>query len=396
MALDKPLDDITEDDLLALVDREAESKKIEYKQSLPDKTSSGKKEFLADVSSFANAAGGDLIYGMEEAEGVASRLCGLEVGDVDAEKLRLENMLRDSIRPRIPGINIHPIYLANDNRVAIVIRVPRSWASPHRVETGHEKFYSRNSTGKYSLDVDELKAAFLLSETRAEHIRNFRSDRLGKIIAGETPAILPQGAKIVLHIIPFGAFDPARQYDLNFAYRQSSLCGQVQGNQNLYWGESRYNFDGYLRYAINQQRIIDSYLQFFKNGSIEMVDTYLLKPSLSDVEKCFIPNVIFEQELFTLVKNALIFQKQLNVQPPVLILLSFLDVLGYVMGTDGFLPRFKTLPQIDRSDLLIPEIMVENFECNADEIMKPAFDAVWNACGYPQSQNYDEQGRWKR
>ncbi len=59
-----------EEDLQALVDNSVlECKTIEYKQALPSNSESGKKEFLADVSSFANASGGDLIYGVSESKG---------------------------------------------------------------------------------------------------------------------------------------------------------------------------------------------------------------------------------------------------------------------------------------------------------------------------------------
>lgn len=83
-----------------------ESKTIEYKESLTDNPDSDKKEFLADVSSFANAAGGYLIYGMRENSGIASELCGLESIDADAEIRRLDNIIRDGIKPRIPGVSL--------------------------------------------------------------------------------------------------------------------------------------------------------------------------------------------------------------------------------------------------------------------------------------------------
>ena len=56
---------ITERDLLALIeDREAEGKTIDYKRQAV--SHDDRKEFLYDISSFANTAGGYLIFGMEE------------------------------------------------------------------------------------------------------------------------------------------------------------------------------------------------------------------------------------------------------------------------------------------------------------------------------------------
>ena len=28
-----------------------------------------------------------------------------------------------------------------------------------------------------------------------------------------------------------------------------------------------------------------------------------------------------------------------------------------------------------------------------DAVLKPCFDSIWNACGYPRSMNYDEEGK---
>lgn len=66
MPISKDLDAIVESDLQALVDDKVpEGKTIEYKESL-DNSESAKKKFLENVSSFANAIGGDLIYGIRE------------------------------------------------------------------------------------------------------------------------------------------------------------------------------------------------------------------------------------------------------------------------------------------------------------------------------------------
>lgn len=60
----KPLLSLLEADLLALVQDQAfEDKHLEYKLTLPGGSNDDKKEFLADVSSFANADGGIILYG---------------------------------------------------------------------------------------------------------------------------------------------------------------------------------------------------------------------------------------------------------------------------------------------------------------------------------------------
>lgn len=65
--INKKIDDITIDDIkLLIVNSVCESKSLEYKKELHIENDADKKEFLADVSSFANSTGGDIIFGIEE------------------------------------------------------------------------------------------------------------------------------------------------------------------------------------------------------------------------------------------------------------------------------------------------------------------------------------------
>lgn len=99
MSLDgKPLEAVNENDLQALIDNQVrEGKTIDYKESLPGNTDSDKKEFLADVSSFANAAGGHLLLGIKEEAGLPVEISGLQGINADAEILRLENTIRSGL-----------------------------------------------------------------------------------------------------------------------------------------------------------------------------------------------------------------------------------------------------------------------------------------------------------
>jgi hypothetical protein len=58
--IQKPFNQISKADIESLVSAKvSESRKLDYKQQLPDNDTEKKREFLYDVSSFVNAAGGD-------------------------------------------------------------------------------------------------------------------------------------------------------------------------------------------------------------------------------------------------------------------------------------------------------------------------------------------------
>lgn len=49
---------------------------------------------------------------------------------------------------------------------------------------------------------------------------------------------------------------------------------------------------------------------------------------------------------------------------------------------------------IDRDVLLLPDSIVEDYESKASDILRPAFDAVWQTAGWDCSKNYDKDGKW--
>jgi hypothetical protein len=64
------------------------------------------------------------------------------------------------------------------------------------------------------------------------------------------------------------------------------------------------------------------------------------------------------------------------------------------MGLDGVAVGFDIGQPINTETLVLPEAVVEDFSTSPDKILKPLFDLVWNACGYPASKNFDKQGTW--
>ena len=161
----KRFEDISKADIDALVaNGVAEGRTIDYKRTLPGGTDEEKREFLADVSSFANAAGGDIIYGVEEDKGVPTSANGLPGIDPDKEILRLDSCIRTGIDPRVPAVQIKAVVGFPAGPV-MVLRVPKSWSSPHMVTfKNSSRFFSRTNAGKFQMDVTEIRSAFALSE----------------------------------------------------------------------------------------------------------------------------------------------------------------------------------------------------------------------------------------
>lgn len=360
-----------------------EGKTLDYKQALPGLSLHDRKEFLADVSSFANTAGGLLVYGMKEDKGVPTELCG--VGKVNPDEVvnRLEQLAHGSLDPRIPGLATKPIELER-GVYAFVMRIPRSWASPHMVTLeGGSTFWTTDSKRKHQMDVNEIRAAFLHSETAAKRVRDFRAERLGRIVAGETPTFLPANPKVVLHVVPLGAFELGAMLDpVTMSNERGSLTPMAASG-----GNARYNLDGLLIYNGL------GYTQLFRNGIIESVDASMLRPR-DNGDKLIAGQSVEKAIVFATLRYVRC-QQELAIEPPILVMVSVLGVAGYhIIGGEGFADR----EPIDRDDLVIPEVLVEDldeFLKRPAETMKTAVDALWNAGGYLGSPSFTRDGKWR-
>ena len=383
----KPLDAVTATDLQSLVDNGVkEQRTIEYKQQLPGSSDGEKKEFLADVSSFANAGGGDLIYGVVAKDGIPESIPGLADFIEDKERLRLESTLRDGLDPRIPGIHLEAIQ-GFPNGPVLVLRVPRSWAGPHMVTfKGSSRFFSRSSAGKFQMDVTELRFAFETAGDLPVRIRRWRDERLGRIVAGDGPILLASSAYLVLHLIPLGSFADHWRFDVK------SLGANIVNLPPLGsrgWN-NRYNVDGLLTFHPNGGKPDHafSYAQLFRSGRVEALDGFLIGES--NGERGFYAQEA-EKSVLTGTEKYLSALNSLGVEPPIVFLLSVLGAKGvYIAVSSGH--SMRTQHSIDRDVLLLPDVLIEEYACDLAQALRPSFDAMWNACGYAGSPSYGPTG----
>jgi Putative DNA-binding domain len=375
----KPLEQITEADLQALVDNcEPESRTLDYKQALPGSAPKDKDELRADVTAFANTAGGHLIFGIVEKAGNASELLGIEIPDPDKEILRLESILHHRVSPRIPGLQTVAVNLSNGMKV-LVMYIPRSFVRPHAViyDDHRMRFCIRRSKGKDSLDVQELRVAFTQSNV-IERIRSFRKERIFAVEVNETMISPNSNPKQIIHIVPFNAFDSGTFYDLQLIH--NSPPHPIESSTN-----KRYNLDGLITYN-SFNNIVDAYAQLYRNGIIEIVNTL----SNNETEK-YLPSFL---ESYIIRSFSAWFEtlKSLGAAPPLVVMITLLDVEGFRFKNRDSL---SAADKIDRNIVILPEIVFNSFEGDVAKTLKPAFDALCNASGWMRSFNYDQDGNWR-
>jgi hypothetical protein len=385
----KPTNQITLADLQALVGNVPEGKTIEYKREMPTRQRDETIKFLAAASSLANTAGGDLVIGVEAEDGIPRAITGAAFDNLDGEKLRLEQLLATCLEPRLPHVDIQPVGCGNGRHV-LVVRAHRSWVAPHRV-TLNDKFYGRNSAGKYPLDVSELRNAFVLSASTAERIRNFRNDRLIKITARETPLPLHPGAAMIIHVVPFSTFASGRMIDIVAAVTTGHVMALPPGRIGQGSNDAA-NLDGFVTFPSRHGEATHAYAQLFRSGAVEGVTL------LSEDEKTrapFLASPIFENTAISAIRNYLMFVKDIDLGFPVFLFLSFCGMKGCMLRTrTEFGGEYYERGPLLQDIIALPEVSLETEAVDPAVAMRPIFNTMWNAFGFAQSDKYDEQGKW--
>ena len=197
----KLLAEIASSDLDSLIDSGVrESQTLEFKRESYGRSDEDVREMLRDISSMANAFGGDLLIGVDEDEdGVAINLPGID--NIDQEAHRIVSSILSNIDEHIPGLHTQPIPLANDRSV-LIVRVPKSHRGPHLITfKGLNQFWLRHDRQKSRMSIHEIKEACLRNEGAMERLEHFLEHRRTKIrkdlqnsslIVSTTPVFLTQ------------------------------------------------------------------------------------------------------------------------------------------------------------------------------------------------------------
>ncbi|TRU56210.1 MAG: ATP-binding protein [Microcystis aeruginosa Ma_QC_Ch_20071001_M135] len=383
-----PIEKITEADLQALVAAQAsESATLDFKRDLPGAASKDKYEFAKDACALANSGGGDLVYGIDEKDGFASRISPLVSETFDAAKRRLGMIADAGIEPRIPGIRIEAVMVSGG--YVLIVRVPASFNGPHRIVLdGHSRFVVRNNTHTAELSYDQLRDAFNRMNTLSEKAINFKVERLKSIVAQKNGLPMRKGPIAVALLIPLQSAVGRNSFDITTIDPQSMRTWEASG------AKSMRNIDGFLLYETMTDKPADglyAYAQIYRNGAMEAALTATL--TISDDKK--IPSTTIAKFFRRCYENFTTTAQARGLRGPAIFSCSLLNIGDYQFAVrDRYASRSAMYS--DRPQLTLPDGWVETLDSPepVDDVVKPILDVLWEAFDASRCFDYDKEGNW--
>ena len=202
---------------------------------------------------------------------------------------------------------------------------------------------------------------------------------------GDTPVLplLASAPKIILHVIPAASLtNPDKAYNMALL---------LDGKNALLTKPLRLSSGGIFPPNANFEGIVNqepngTYVQFFRNGIIEAVDTTILSASRDHSLTSF---SVYETRVLRTLRRYLHALALLGVEPPIYILLSLIGVKGFRLRVDYM---DLVTHAFDRDEFTFPEVVINEYNCNLAEVIKPLFDTIANAAGWAYSQSYNAEG----
>lgn len=254
----------------------------------------------------------------------------------------------------------------SEDKVIILIKVPKSWNAPHCINKNNGKirsFYIRRDGSTNPMEFEEIKNMFDLNNKLQEKINRYRDERVQNISSKNASSY-----NVIFHAIPFDAFSKSR---IDFQKARIALQGKQFLNGPYFSDFEGLCGDGYYFKK-----------KLFRNGIFEAIFNG------NEFEKVLVDNSKDWFEEF--VTDCLEVYEELNILCPIVFFITFSNIKGLEM--DVKLPyRFKNRDSerniLDPAGIIIKD--KDQLESEVHNVFVPVFNHYGREVDYKfkQSEN---------
>ena len=230
------------------------------------------------------------------------------------------------------------------------------------------------------MDYDEIKNAFLNTDSLVEKIRSFCNSREDQLLAQQTPVAITNPQSLLLHIIPMTTFGhniantvelKSDNYNILPIYSKGGITEKT-------------NLDGIVRLPPNG---IQSYAQVFRDLTHEYADYFYVTP-YGGRKEIFIKNI--GDHVNDSIKRTFENLNRLDVKGPKAIILR-LNGIKNIPLTAGGDPYYVQDMAFDRSRVLLPDVIEDGDSYK--KVTALLMESLANAAGF-DSIPFIKDGEW--
>jgi hypothetical protein len=378
----KAINAVERADIDLLIERSInEGNQLDFKETLVGLTRDERKEFIADVCAFANTRGGDLVFGIRENGAGAAHVAVPLLINPDDESLRLENLIADSIEPRLYGVRTQAVRYEQGH--ILIVRVPSSVQGIHRSKLD-QHFWVRESRSKRTLDLPAVVNRIEGQLGRREKLENFLAERYASVLTGRLPVPMRDGPKMVVHLIPETGF-VGENVDVGPVSDAGLFPYPARSNAV----DFRMTFDGPMHHSPIVDGTIRAYSIVHHSGIVEGC----WKAADADPVQVRISAEAMELNLLRYLNDALPRMTQmLSIDLPVTVRTALVGAEGAIIESENARLRVQFAEQrlnpVDRQCLVLPDVHLEQWPTELPRDFQSSFDRLWQAAGYKRSYQY--------
>jgi hypothetical protein len=404
--LGKPLNQVNAKDILELIENEVpENATLEYKRDLlldGDKTKA-REEFLCDLTAMANAAGGCIIFGIEEKRDEKNHNTGIpgrlfkSAQNFDTLQQSIHQAILHGTNPPVTSIQVHQLEV--EGTPVLIIGVPKRLGLPSMVTfNDNRKIYRRNSSGKYVPDVYELEQIFLNHSTARQAAENFRQLRIDEVLKSKPSPVLLKEGSCFIHAVPMSHRQPhplpiAEVANLDRDKITCPLFIHTRMNRPHKKADFEFNSEGFISSSTTgPSDFIYAYNQYFRNGIIEFYTTeFTVKKGFSNqVSENWLLGSALANGVCKAVDQATTAWRQFDIYPEFLILVSLR--IPFDKTALGGINNIRE-GEFKKNVIDLPAIAFSGREFTIGqtyETFKPNLDILWQTAGRPAAPTVDQ------
>ncbi|MEO5716258.1 MAG: ATP-binding protein [Luteolibacter sp.] len=377
----------TQEDILQLVDSAVpEGPCLDFKEKFitPEK-------LRERICAFANASGGEFVFGIAELKGVAGAITPITLDTApDRKEINIREIIRTGIYPQVSGVQIEIIPIETENAVGhiVVIRIPKSGSGPHMV-TEKKLIYTRESTQSRPMEYHELRKAFLGTEEQAQRLRQFRKERCESIFNRDTPVQMEFKRSIITHVMPMDALAGGRRFSATTLKEAMKLASPPLSRDTGY--NTRVDADGVFQTYTKGTKPYHgmTYVHVSHSGIVETANCQTMARSL---ERGKIPHSFVDQDIGSAVQQSAGILDRLGIEPPYIVFLSLLDM------ENAYSDVLDEPDPCRSSSLFAHEFALDHIPETSEaaaQSIRPALDNLANGFGLVVSPSFAEDGSWQ-